>query len=49
MYLTPDWSENLYGETIYFEETDKGKMKKENKDGNEKYETLGKVFCRGDS
>eukprot|EP00795_Rhopilema_esculentum_P007201 gene7201-12871_t len=43
MYLTPDWSENLYGETIYFEETDKGKMKKENKGGNEKYETLGAV------
>ena len=45
MYLTPDWSENMYGETIFFEEVDKHlKESSKFKAGNEKYETLGKLF-----
>ena len=43
MYLTPEWNENMYGETIFFEETDEDLKKSRNfKSGNEKYETLGK-------
>ena len=45
MYLTPDWSENRYGETIFFEEIDKHlKESSKFKTGNEKYETLGKLY-----
>ena len=42
MYLTPEWKEDMYGETIFFEEVDKYLKKKRSfKVGNEKYETLG--------
>jgi len=45
MYLTPEWKEDMYGETIFFEEVDKHLKKKRNfKAGNEKYETLGAVI-----
>ena len=43
MYLTPEWSQNRYGETIFFEEADQDLKKSGRfKAGNERYETLGR-------
>ena len=44
MYLSPDWSEERYGETIFVEKTKNGRRKTQNS-GNEKYNTLGISFC----
>ena len=39
MYLSPEWSNERYGETIFVERVkEEGKLKT----GNEKYETLGR-------
>ncbi|XP_065061624.1 uncharacterized protein LOC135688614 [Rhopilema esculentum] len=40
MYLSPEWSDERYGETIFVERV---KEKEKLKTGNEKYETLGAV------
>jgi len=43
MYLSPGWSEERYGETIFVEKTKNGRRKTQNS-GNEKYNTLGAVI-----
>ena len=43
MYLSPEWHEERYGETIFVEET-KNEQGKKGKEGNEKYETLSKCY-----
>ena len=45
MYLTPEWSEQRYGETIFFEENKKKKKRKASRAGDEQYETISKLIC----